>query len=261
MSKQFPMLSFQHLDIHGQVVCCGAEAGVAKQFLYGAQVTAIFKHVGGHAGAQEVRILPLPGFALVGGDDAVIAASDAQGASGVAINDLPYGAAAGEGFASMGDEQDGGFAWAECAPEFFPAIDELVQFFGYGQITVDFAFSLVDVDKEVIHDITGVESHDLAGACAGFVSNPHDDMVTESDGCSEVWCSQEGSGFIFSKYARQALGGAARAWHKLAEVVFRVLAAVGPAIKAAQRGELQVDRGQGYFVTPFTHVLIERGIR
>ena len=228
----FPLKQF---DIHAEIAGGGADVGVAKHDLHGAQIAAVVDERGGKAGTEQVRVVPGPWFVPGCEADAIAPAGKADGVSGVAVDDLPHAARAAEGFAVVCHKQDGGLAGA-CRPALVLPIVQQAH-----HLVRELHKAAGDVQQTMFnHGVADRKPDEIAGADAGFIQQPHDDVVAEPHQRSEVRRGQDGADLVVAQVSRQPLWRSRGTRQHGGRVMGRVGISLRPPVKTAYRAQFEI---------------------
>lgn len=240
VSRQLVGGRLERGQIQTTVAFNAAHAVIAKQELNGSHVDAFVEHLLGKGGAQQVRVVAAPGFAVVSADNFVITPREAQRV-GVTVNHLPDAGRRTKLQTSGGDKQRLALAGPGFTAAHHPFLQQTLQRRGDRAVS-SAPISLNNHDKTVIVHGPQREGNEFMGLDAGLIQNPHDHVITKPHKRADVWLGQQLSHFFFMQHARQLLRRFQARWELFRQVLCTVTRRKNPSIERPNGRNLTVIR-------------------
>lgn len=224
--------------------------------LHSTQVTATLEQRGGERYPEHVRIKPVPGFLPTDGVDAVIRATNADSSPGVLVDNGPDAARLPERLTLAGDKQCAALAGARGSADSKPVCQQRGHWVGKGQPARGAPVCSEYSQPVVVQHAAQTEPDQFAGGNAGFVQQPHDDMVPKADKGGQIRRGQQSPDLALCEQPGQPFWCAFGGWQQLADIVACIAVFMRPAVKHAQGSDIDIERGYLDLAPPGPHPLV-----
>lgn len=191
-------------DVRPEVARGAVQAHVPQHLHDGGQGTAVGEQGGGHAGAEQVRILPCPRPLSCGTAHGVVIGSVAQGSTGIAANDAPDACTAMQGSSMSRNPQRRAFTRTSSCSHDQIALKHCMQFAAYWHPSASSTFATGYVQC-VIPNISTAKIQKFGSAQARFPQRTHDQAIPKTKEAGQIGRGDHGKYLAITEGANDAL--------------------------------------------------------